>query len=73
MEPTVLNQAQLDLLRMMAYIKTPESLEELRKVIVSYFAKKTRESIERMWETGELNDEKFESFKTLHEHTPYDR
>ena len=73
METTALNQAQLDLLRMMSYIKTPESLQELRKVIAMYFAKKTRDSINKMWETGELNDEKFDSFKTLHERTPYDR
>lgn len=73
MEATVLNQAQLDLLRTMSYIRTPESLNELRKVIKSYFAKKTKESIDHMWETGKLNEEKFESFKTLHERTPYDR
>lgn len=73
MEATALNQAQLDLLRTMSYVKTPESLKELRKVIVTYFAKKTRDSVNNMWKTGELNDDKFESFKTLHERTPYDR
>lgn len=73
MEATVLNQAQLDVLRMMAYIKSPESLQELKNVIANYFAKKAEDSIKEMWNTGEMNDEKFESFKTLHEHTPYDR
>ncbi len=73
MEATVLNQAQLDVLRMMSYIQSPESLQDLKNVIANYFAKKAEDSIKEMWDTGELNDEKFESFKTLHERTPYDR
>lgn len=73
MEATVLNQAQLDVLRMMSYIQSPESLQDLKNVIANYFAKKAEDSIKKMWVTGELNDEKFESFKTLHERTPYDR
>lgn len=73
MDSTVFNPAQQELLNMMSYVKTPESLKELRKVIASYFAQKAKESINKMWEKGELSDEKFESFKTLHERTPYKR
>lgn len=71
MEATVLNPAQQELLDMMAFVKSPESLKELKKVITIYFAKKARESVDEMWKTGELNNAKFESFKTLHERTPY--
>ena len=71
MEATVFNQAQIDLLRMMSFVKTDEIMNELKKVIAQYFAQKARREMDKMWETGEMNDEKFNSFKTLHERTPY--
>lgn len=37
-----LNQAQLQLLDMMSFIKTPEALRDLNKVISDYFVKKGR-------------------------------
>lgn len=30
-----------------------------------------KEEIDRLWDSGELNEEKVERFKTLHERTPY--
>ena len=34
-------------------------------------ARQAQEEINRLWETGELNEEKVESFRHLHERTPY--
>ena len=36
---TVFNQAQLDLLDMMSFVKSPHMLSELMQVISDYFAK----------------------------------
>ena len=73
MAATVLNQAQLDLLSMMQWVKSPETLADLKQVISDYFARKAKEEIDAMWARGELTQEKFEAFKTLHERTPYKR
>ena len=71
METTVFNTAQLELLKMMSFFNTPESLQELKHVNSNYFAQKADEEITRLWADGTLTDEKVESFRHLHERTPY--
>ena len=71
MERTIFNEAQLELLRMLALVQSPEALSELRKVLKNYFAQKAREEMERMWATGEMSQQKYDSFRMLHERTPY--
>ncbi len=70
---TVFNQAQLDIIEMMQWIKNPETLAELKKVIADFFANKAKKEMDAMWAKGEMTQEKLDSFKTLHERTPYCR
>ena len=58
MNVTVFNPAQLQVLDMMSAIS-------------DYFAKQAQKEIDRLWENGELNEEKVEKFYQLHERTPY--
>lgn len=71
MAATVFNQAQLELLDMMQWVKSLEVLAELKQVISDFFAKKGQEELDAMWERGEMTEEKLKSFATLHERTPY--
>ena len=71
MQTSRLNTAQTELLRTMSFVKTDDSMKELKKVISEYFAQKAKSEMERMWETGEMNDKRFDSFRELHERTPY--
>ena len=71
MEATIFNPAQLQLLEMMSFVKSKESLEELKQVISDHFANLAQKEIDRLWETGELNENKVESFRNLHERTAY--
>ena len=73
MAATVFNQAQLELLDMMQWVKSPEVLAELKQVISDFFAKKGQEELDAMWERGEMTEEKLKNFETLHERTPYRR
>lgn len=66
-----LTPAQNELLRMMSFVKSPQSLNELKKVIADYFAKKLQQSVDDMWATGELSEQKVENFRRLHQRTPY--
>lgn len=67
------NQAQMQLLDMMSFVKTPEALSDLNKVISDYFARKADEEMNKLWNEGFLNDEKIEQFRHLHERTPYNK
>ena len=71
MENTVFNPAQMQLLEMMSYVKSDKALEGLKQAISDYFAVQAQNEIERLWNTGELNEEKVDGFRQLHERTPY--
>lgn len=73
MADKMLNEAQLELLRMMQWVKSPETLADLKQVISDYFAKKGQEQIDAMWKNGELTQDKVDGFAHLHERTPYRR
>lgn len=71
MQPTVFNEAQQELLDMLSFVKNPKMLTQLKQVVSDYFACQAQEEIDRMWESGELTEDKVEGFKRLHERTPY--
>lgn len=73
MAATVLNDAQIDILNMMRWVKSDETLNDLKQAISDFFAKKAKEEMDAMWENGTMTQEKFDSFATLHERTPYRR
>ena len=70
-QTATMNQAQLQILDMLSFIKTPEALRYLNKVISDYFAQMADAELDRMWNEGALNEERIESFRHLHERTPY--
>ena len=72
-QTATLNQAQLQLLDMMSFIKTPEALSDLNRVISDYFVKKADAALNKMWEEGTLNEERIEGFRHLHERTAYNK
>ena len=71
MASTVLNEAQLELLRMMSVFNTPEAVADLKQAISNFFAQKAEEEIDKLWENGTLTEAKVEGFRSLHERTAY--
>ena len=41
------------------------------KTITDYLGAQLKGELDRLWADGTLNEEKVESFRTLHERTPY--
>ncbi len=73
MAQTTMNQAQLQLLDMLSFVRTPKALQDLNKVISDYFVKVADTEMDKMWDEGALSAERIESFRHLHERTPYDK
>ena len=48
-------------------------MDDLKQAVSNYFAQKAEDEINRMWDEGTLTEEKVESFRTLHERTPYSK
>lgn len=72
-QTATLNQAQLQLLDMMSFIKTLAALSDLNRVISDYFVKKVDAALNKMWDEGTLNEERIEGFRHLHERTAYNK
>ena len=70
---TILNDAQLQILNLVSVMNTKEELDGLRKVISDYLASQLNNELDRLWADGTLTEEKVESFRHLHERTPYNK
>ncbi|MDO4163351.1 MAG: dephospho-CoA kinase [Bacteroides sp.] len=66
MEPTVFNPAQQQILRMLSFSRSEESMEELKKVLFEYYSKQVQEETDLLWDEGVLDEQKIEDL--LHEH-----
>lgn len=68
---TLLNEAQLSILRLLSRMKTVEEVSELRQVISNYYAQKATEEMDRLWSVGEWSEEKNTEVLNEHLRTPY--
>lgn len=66
-----LNKAQLQILKLLSNIKTEEEIKELSQVISNFYAKKATEEMDRLWESGQWNEEKNDQILKEHLRTPY--
>lgn len=66
MEQTVLNPAQMRILHMMSYIKTPQELNNLEEVLTQYFAKKVDEGIDELYDNGSISLDTIEEWGNEH-------
>ena len=71
MERTVFNAAQLQILDLMSYVESEDTLNEIKDMLSNYFAQKAEKAIDKLWESGKLNDNTIEEWKHEHMRTPY--
>ncbi len=68
---TVFNKAQLELLDMLADIDSEEELQALKHALSEFFARRADEELERLWQTGQWNEQVLRNFQQAHFRTPY--
>ena len=71
MERTVFNNAQLEILDLMSYVESEDTLNEIRDMLSRYFAENAQKEIDKLWEAGTINDAVVEGWKNEHMRTPY--
>lgn len=71
MERTVFNKAQLEMLDIMAGIRSDEELDALRHAISEFYAKRADEEMEKLWQSGKWNEQILEELGNAHYRTPY--
>ena len=60
-QTTNFNPVQLHLLKMFSYAKTSESLDDVRKSLAQYFAKRVEDDMDALWDKGLWSQEKNEA------------
>ncbi len=73
MERTIFNKAQLEMLDIMAGIRTEEELNALKHTISEFYAKRADEEMEKLWESGQWNEQTLKELGEAHYRTPYKR
>ena len=71
MERTVFNAAQLQILDLMSYVESEDTLNEIRDMLSNYFAQKAEKAIDKLWDSGQINDSTIEGWKKEDMRTPY--
>lgn len=66
MKHTNLNPVQQHLLTMFAFDGSEERLEEVKKVLTQYFSDKLNQSLDQLWDSGVLNQEKLDELRGKH-------
>ena len=71
MSRTVFNEAQLELLNVMASVKDDAELLALKHAISEFFARRADEEMEKLWQSGEWNEQTLQDLKNAHYRTLY--
>ena len=71
MERTVFSAAQLEILDLMSYVESDDTLNEIKDMLSAYFARKAEIVIDKLWDSGKLNDQVIDQWKNEHMRIPY--
>ena len=71
MARTVFNNAQMHVLDMMSHIKTDEGLNVLKNQLAKYYAALVDDEMDKLWESGQWNEETLKGLQTAHFRTEY--
>ena len=68
MAATVLNSTQVHLLQMFQVDDSQKGLEELKKLLYSYYSKKMDESLNELWDSGVLDQKRLDEINNMDLH-----
>lgn len=71
MEAVLFSPAQMHLVTLMSHIKSQDALDQLRDQLADFYARQVDEEMEKLWESGEWNEQKLQSLQDAHFRTPY--
>ena len=71
MEAITFSPAQMHLMTLMSHIKSPRALEQLKEQLADFYARQIDDEMEKLWESGEWNEQKLQSLQEAHFRTPY--
>ena len=61
---------QIEMLEMVSKVSSEAEMQDIRRMLGQYFAKRAEEAIDRLWDEGKLNNDVIEGWKSEHMRTP---
>lgn len=62
---------QIEMLELASRVSSEVEMQDIRRMLGQYFAKRAEDAIDRLWDEGVLNDNVMEEWKSEHMRTPY--
>jgi len=62
---------QIEMLELVSRVSSEAEMQDIRRLLGQYFAKRAEESIDHLWDEGILNNNVIEEWKSEHMRTPY--
>ena len=68
MTATALNKTQVHLLQMFQVDDSQDGLDELKDLLYSYYSKKMEESLNKLWDSGALDQKRLDEINNMDLH-----
>ena len=62
---------QIEMLELLSRVSSEVEMQDIRRMLGQYFAKRAEDALDRLWDEGVLNDKVMEEWKSEHMRTPY--
>ena len=73
MEAITFTPAQIHIFNMVSHITSVSALEQLREQLSIFYAKQVDDEMDRLWESGELDEQRLKELRDSHFRTPYNK
>ena len=62
---------QIEMLELISRVSSEVEMQDIRRMLGQYFAKRAEDALDRLWDDGVLNEGVMEEWKNEHMRTPY--
>ena len=62
---------QIEMMEMVSRVSSDNEMQDIRRMLGRYFAKRAEDALDRLWDDGTLNEKVMEDWKNEHMRTPY--
>jgi len=62
---------QIEMLEMVSRVSSEVEMQDIRRMLGQYFAKRAEDALDRLWDEGVINEGAIEEWKHEHMRTPY--
>lgn len=71
LQTTPFTPFQIEMLELVSRVSSEAEMQDIRRMLGQYFAKRAEDALDRLWDEGVLSDNVMEEWKSEHMRTPY--